>query len=70
MKLAIYCRRGGALEVTTGMTAIVNGATTITTLVGNVFDMITSNPLLCVFAAAGLLSIGIGVFKRLKRAAK
>lgn len=52
------------------MTAIVNGATTITTLVGNVFDMITSNPLLCVFAAAGLLSIGIGVFKRLKRAAK
>ncbi len=50
------------------MTAIVSGATTITTLVGNVFDMITSNPLLCVFAAAGLLGVGIGVFKKLKRA--
>ena len=52
------------------MAAITGGVSTLTTVVGDVFQMITSNPLLCVFAAAGLLSVAIGVFRRLKRSAR
>nr|WP_325214327.1 hypothetical protein [uncultured Oscillibacter sp.] len=42
----------------------------MTTIVGDVFQMITSNPLLCVYAAAGLLVVGIAVFRKLKRASR
>lgn len=52
------------------MSAITGATNTITTLVGDIFDMITSNPLLCVFVAAGLLAVGIRVFKQLKRASR
>ena len=55
--------------VTTGMEAILGATETITTLVGNVFDMITGNALLVVFVAAGLIGTGIGVYKKIKRAA-
>ncbi len=50
------------------MSAITAATGTITTLVGDIFTMITSNPLLCVFVAAGLLGVGIRVFRQLKRA--
>lgn len=52
------------------MSAITGATSTITTLVGDIFTMITGNPLLCVFVAAGLLGVGISVFKKLKRASK
>ena len=52
------------------MTAVLESTSTITAMVGDVFDMIVSNPLLCVFVAASLLSVGIGIFKRIKRAAR
>lgn len=52
------------------MSAIIEATGTITTLVGDVFGMITANPLLCVFCAASLIGVGIGVFKRIKRAAR
>ena len=55
---------------TTGLSAILTGTETVITLVGNVFTLITSNPLLCVFAAVGLLGVGVGVFKMLKRASR
>ena len=42
----------------------------MTDMVGEVFTMITGNPLLCVFVAASLIGVGIGVFKRIKRAAR
>lgn len=50
------------------MSAITSATGTLTTLVGDIFTMITSNPLLCVFVAAGLLGVGIKVFRQLKRA--
>lgn len=52
------------------MAALLAGTTTITTMVGDVFSLITGNALLCVFAAAGLLGVGISIFRRLKRAAR
>lgn len=42
----------------------------MTEMVGDVFDMIVANPLLCVFCAASLIGVGINVFKRIKRAAR
>lgn len=64
--------RKGAItqEATTGIAAILGGTPTLTTLVGDVFNMITGNGLLVVFAAAGLIGVGIGIFRRLKRAAR
>ena len=53
-----------------GLATVLAGTSTITTLVGDVFDMIVSNPLLCVFVAASLISVGVRVFKRVKGAAR
>lgn len=52
------------------MEAITTGMTTVTTVVGNVFTMITGNELLATFAAAGLIGVGIGVFSAIKGAAR
>lgn len=52
----------------TGMNAVIAAMDTITELVGSVFDVMTGNPLLTVFLAAGLLTVGISVFTQLKSA--
>ncbi len=52
------------------LATIVSATDTITSMVGKIFDLIVGNPLLCVFCAAGLLGVGISVFRKLKRAAK
>ena len=52
------------------MEAITTAVSTVTTLVGDVFDMITDSPVLSVFLAFGLVSGAIGVFRRLKSSAK
>lgn len=52
------------------MEAITTGVTTITTIIGDVFTIITSNALLATFAGAGLLSAGIGLFAKLKSSAR
>lgn len=52
------------------MEAITTAVTTVTSMVSTVFTMITGNALLTVFAAAGLLGVGITVFRRLKSVAK
>ena len=53
-----------------GLATVLAGTSTITTLVGDVFDMIVSNPLLCIFVAASLIGVGISVFKRIKGASR
>lgn len=50
------------------MGAVTAAMSTITTVVGEVFTMITSNPLLCVFMAASLIGVGIAVFRKIKGA--
>lgn len=66
-----FLKKGGSVETAvTGLSAITGAVSTLTTVVGDVFQMITSNPLLCVFAAAGLVSVGITVFCKLKRSAR
>lgn len=56
-------------ESTGGISAITGGLSTLTTVVTEVFSMITGNALLAVFAAAGLLMVGIRIFRRLRSAA-
>lgn len=56
--------------VATGMTAVLGAVDTITSLLGNVWELLTSNPLLTLFVAAGLLPVGIGLFTSLRNAAR
>lgn len=56
--------------VVTGMDAILAQITNITTVVGNVFSIITANAYLCYFAAVGLVVAAVKIFKKLKKAAR
>lgn len=53
----------------TGMDAVTGAMSNVTSVVGNVFTLITGNPLLATFAAAGLLVMGVGVYGAIKSAA-
>ena len=52
------------------LTAILDAVTDVTALMGNIFGVMTSNPLLTFFLAASLVGVGVGVFKRVKSAAR
>lgn len=52
------------------MDAILASTSTLTTLVGDVFELMTANPLLTLFLAASVIGLGISVFKSIKGAAK
>lgn len=56
--------------VPTAMDAILAATSTVTTLVGDVFTLMTSNVYLTVFFAVGLLGVGIRVFTELRNAAR
>lgn len=49
---------------------ITTSVGTITSLVTNIFDLMTSNALCIVFLGASLLSVGFMIFRRIKSAAK
>lgn len=51
------------------MTNILAQVTNITTLVGDVFTLITGNAYLCFFAAAALVGVAVHIFKIIKGAA-
>lgn len=53
-----------------GMPAVLGAFETVTSLMNSVWTLMTSNPLLTLFLAAGLLSIGVQAFRQIKRAAK
>lgn len=57
------------MEPVTPMESILAQVSNITTLVGNVFTVITGNAYLCVFAAAALLGVAVHIFKIIKSAA-
>ncbi len=55
---------------TGGMRAVMSAVDTITQLMGKVWDLLTSNPLLTLFVAASLLPVGIALFTSLRNAAR
>lgn len=67
-----FIRKGGNLEAasSTGISAILGSTSTITTLVGSVWTLMTSNPLLTVFLCASLLGVGISVFRKIRKTSK
>ena len=59
-----------ASTTTTTVTSILSTVSSIKTVVGDVWDVMTGNPSLCVFICVSLLSIGFAVFRKAKRAAR
>lgn len=52
------------------MNTLMAGFEYVVMLLEKVWELLLSNPLLCLFLAAGLVSVGVRAFKRLKGAAK
>ena len=57
-------------STTTTVTSSLGNMSSIETVVGDVWDVMTANPVLCVFICVSLLSIGFAVFRKAKRAAR
>ena len=57
-------------STTTTVTSILSNVSSIKTVVSDVWDVMTGNPILCVFICVSLLSIGLAVFRKAKRAAR
>lgn len=57
-------------STTTTVTSILSNVSSIKTVVSDVWDVMTGNPILCVFICVSLLSIGFVVFRKAKRAAR
>ena len=70
--VTIFCEKGGIWTTTTptAMETILAGTSTLSTLVGEVFTLLTANPLLTLFLAASLIGLGLSLFRKLKRTAK
>lgn len=54
----------------TASSLLTEATTVITTAMGSVWDLITGNPLLIVYAGAGLLALGFRFFRRAKKVAR
>lgn len=52
------------------MPAVISAMSTVTQLMGNVWELMTSNPLLTLFVAAGLIPVGVSAFVAIRNAAK
>lgn len=63
--------KGGLLESsTTTVATILGNMSSVKTVVGDVWEVMTANPVLAVFLCVSLLSIGFTVFRKAKRAAR
>lgn len=50
--------------------SILENTSTLATVVGSVWELMTSNPLLMVFICGSLLSLGFTFYRKAKRAAR
>lgn len=57
-------------ETSVGVVEILENTSTIGTVVGSTWELMTSNPLLLVFLCASLISLGFAFFKKAKRAVR
>lgn len=55
---------------TTTITKIINGMSDLVSIMEQVWEVMTSNPLFVLFLGASLFSVGIWLFCRVKRAAR
>ncbi len=54
----------------TGMEAVLSATDTITSLMSKIWNVMTGNPLLTLFLAAGVLGVGLTIFNKVKKSAK
>ena len=54
----------------TTLAPVTTAMSTLVTVMGQVWEVMVANPLLVVFLAASLLSVGIKIFRKVKGAAK
>lgn len=54
----------------TTVATILGNTSTLATLVGDVWDIMTANPILTLFICAGLVTLGFSIFRKAKRAAR
>lgn len=66
-----FFRKEGGFQEATGVTVanILENVDTFGDLVGSVWDIMTSNPLLLVFLCGGLIGLGFKMYKKAKNAA-
>ena len=60
----------GSEAAKTGMDAVIAAMDTVTQLMGSVWELMTSNPLLTLFVAAGLISVVAGSLEKKRNAAR
>lgn len=70
MTVTAFATEGAGASGTTGMDAVLGAMTTLTSLLSSVWELMTSNPLLTLFLAASLLSVGVYAFRQVKRASR
>lgn len=72
MIITTYGLEGGILttSATSGIDAVMGSMDTLVDLTGQVWTLMTSNPLLTLFLAVSLISVGVSVFSMIKNAAK
>lgn len=58
------------MQEATTVASILTNTSTIGTMVGDVWEIMTANPILTVFICASLLSLGFSFFRKAKRAAR
>ena len=66
----IMYAESGAQVAKTGMDAVITAMADVFTLSGTVVTEITKQPILLFCLAAGMVPVGIGIFSRLKNAAR
>lgn len=54
----------------TGMEAVLSATDTVASLMGKIWNVMTANPLLTLFLAVSVLTIGITIFNKVKTSAK
>lgn len=67
-QLIVSLSAGGDASGT--LETVVEGATSIVKLAGDMFVTMTQNPVLLLFIGASLASVGLLIFRRMKRAAQ
>ena len=60
----------GMLAETAGGNVITSGVSTIVDLFGQVWTLMISNPLIMVFVGASLVTMALGIFKKVKNSSK
>ena len=67
-----FFRKEEIAETTTavGVAEILENTSTIGTVVGSTWDIMTANPLLLLFLCASIVSLGFAFYKKAKRAAR